>query len=308
MTNEVNGARRGRDGKFIAVANMKGGVGKTKTVVSVAEALAADDLDAAVLVIDLDPQASASVCLAGDEHLFELIQEDQTLEAFLEDRLVRQQKADLDKLVRRRISEITHQGRPLDVSLLPCGPKLRLVERELMYELTNRDLSMNAIDGKIWQIFNKDFTALRKSFDYIVFDCAPGISPVTEAAIRISDLVVVPTIPDFLSVYGLNAFHGSIWAQTSGGLPKPKSDPHILMTRVQGTKQHKTIIEELVEGAKQEGTAYRLVKAFVPQSAGLADALMKTGAGTFTQKYTVPLVVNTLAPLVQELKGLLSCL
>ncbi len=294
-----------RKGKFIAVANMKGGVGKTTTVVSLAEALAADDLDAAVLVVDLDPQASASVCIAGDDHLYELIQEERTLEAFLEKRLIKLEKADLGEIVRTQISAVTHEGEQLNLSLLPCGPHLRIIERELLYELTGRDLSMNAIDGKIWQIFSKDFAALKKAYDYIIFDCAPGISPVTEAAIRIADLVVVPTIPDYLSVYGLNAFHGSIWAQKSSGLPKPKSAPHILITRLQGIRQHKTIVEQLVAGAQKEGTAYRLVKASVPQSAGLADALMKTGFLTFTQKYTTPIIAHTLQPLVQEIKGLL---
>ena len=79
-----------RQGKFIAVANMKGGVGKTTTVVSLAEALAADDPAAKVLVIDLDPQASASMCIAGDDLLYELIQAGRTLEDFLERRLIKQ--------------------------------------------------------------------------------------------------------------------------------------------------------------------------------------------------------------------------
>ena len=296
---------RVRDGKFIAVANMKGGVGKTTTVVSLADALAADDLDASVLVVDLDPQASASVCVAGDEFLDQLIKEGRTLEAFLEARLIRMEKPDIMSLVRRQISAVTHQGRQLDISLLPCGPNLRLVERELLYELTGRDLSMNAIDGKIWQVFSKDFAALRKNFDYIVLDCAPGISPVTEAAIRIADLVVVPTIPDYLSVYGLNAFHGSIWMQRSGGLPKPKSAPHILISRLQGTRQHLTIVKEMVAAARRPDNAYKLLKASVPQSAGLADALMKGGYLTFTQKYTSPIIIQTLEPLVTEIKGLL---
>ena len=164
---------------------------------------------------------------------------------------------------------------------------------------------MNAIDGKIWQIFSKDFAALKKQYDFIIFDCAPGISPVTEAAIRIADLVVVPTIPDYLSVYGLNAFHGSIWMQKSSGLPKPKSAPHILISRLQGTKQHMTIVKQLVEGAHKHDTAYKLVKASVPQSAGLADALMKSGYLTYTQKYTSSIISNTLQPLVHEIKGLL---
>jgi cellulose biosynthesis protein BcsQ len=74
--------KKSRAGKFIAVANMKGGVGKTTVVVSLAEALAADDLDTSILVVDLDPQASASVCIAGDELLSDLINEDKTLKLF----------------------------------------------------------------------------------------------------------------------------------------------------------------------------------------------------------------------------------
>jgi cellulose biosynthesis protein BcsQ len=284
---------------------MKGGVGKTTIVVSLAEALAADNLDASVLVVDLDPQASASVCIAGDDLLSDLIDQDRTLEAFLDARLIKGENAQLRELIRMRISTVEHQKQQLDVSLLPCGPRLRIVERELLYELTNRDFSMNAIDGKIWQIFSKDFAALRNVYDYILFDCAPGISPVTEAAIRIADLVVVPTIPDYLSIYGLNAFHGSIWAQKSGGLPKPKSAPHILISRIQNTRQHKTVAEQLVAGTRKEGTNYKLVRAYVPQSAGLADALLRPGYMTYTQKYTSAFIIETLQPLATEIKGLL---
>jgi cellulose biosynthesis protein BcsQ len=68
-------------GKLIAVANMKGGVGKTTTVVMLAEALAADG--ARVLVVDLDPQASVSVCLAGPDRLWGMIAQGRTLEAYL---------------------------------------------------------------------------------------------------------------------------------------------------------------------------------------------------------------------------------
>jgi chromosome partitioning protein len=208
-------------------------------------------------------------------------------------------------MIRNQISAVTHQNNQLNLSLLPCGPDLRVVERELLYELTNRDLGINAIDGRIWQIFSKDFYALRKEFDYIIFDCAPGISPVTEAAIRISDLVIVPTIPDYLSVYGLNAFHGSIWARKGTSLHKPKSAPHILFSRLQGTRQHRQIVTDLVEKVRSQKTAYRLVKAVVPQSAGLADALMKDGIMTLTQKYTAAIITQTLIPLVREVKGLL---
>jgi cellulose biosynthesis protein BcsQ len=284
---------------------MKGGVGKSTIVVSVAEALAADNLEASILIVDLDPQASASVCIAGDALLFDLIDQERTLEAFLEARLIRGEKAQLQELIRRRISTVEHCERQLDVSLLPCGPDLRIVERELLYELTNRNLSMNAIDGKIWQIFNKDFAALRDFYDYIIFDCAPGISPVTEAAIRLADLVIVPTIPDYLSIYGLNAFHGSMWVRKPGRLPEPKSAPHILISRLLGTRQHKAVVEMLVEATKKEGAYYKLIRACVPQSAGFSEALTRPGYLKYTQKYSSPFIVETLQPLVTEIKGLL---
>ena len=74
---------------------------------------------------------------------------------------------------------------------------------------------------------------------------------------------------------------------------------------MQGTKQHKAIVQDIVDKVRKGETVYRLVRAIVPQSAGLADALMKDGFLTFTQKYTSPIISQTLMPLVQEVKGLL---
>jgi chromosome partitioning protein len=294
----------GRRGKFLSIANMKGGVGKTTTVVSLAEALAADDETHSILIVDLDPQASASVAMVGDARLMQLIANRQTVEDFLDRRLIEGKADDLLSKVEANASLVTHGGRQLDVSLLPCGPKLRQVERELIFELTHKNSGINAIDGKIWQLFCNDFAKLADSFDFIIFDCAPGISAVTESAIRMSDLVIVPTIPDYISVYGLNAFHGSIWVRP-GALPSPKSLPHILITRLQATRQHKQICEQLARGARREGNFYKLLLSAIPQSAGLAEALMRGEEQSYTRKYTSAFVDGTLTPLVTEIKELL---
>ncbi|TPV99288.1 MAG: Sporulation initiation inhibitor protein Soj [Beijerinckiaceae bacterium] len=169
-------------GKLIAIANMKGGVGKTTTVVSLAEALAADDPSASILVVDLDPQASASVCLAGENLLAEMITDDRTVEAFLEDRLLNHETTKLAPKIRNAVGGTTHAGNQLKISLLPCGPHLRVVEREIIYHLTDQHFNMKAIEGQTWKLFEQEFLPLGKTYDYVIFDCPPGISPLSETA------------------------------------------------------------------------------------------------------------------------------
>ena len=261
-------------GKLIAVANMKGGVGKTTTVVMLAEALAADG--AKVLVVDLDPQASVSICLAGDDLLSEVIAKGRTLEAYLALKLITKQKPVLGARIQRHVSLTTHKGEPLGLSLLPSGPYLRLVEREIIYELTSQKFSMHAIEGRLWKIFQDDIAPLAAEFDYILFDCAPGISPMTEVAVRGSDLVLVTSIADFLSTYGLNAFVETIWRRSAnhGSRVGPKSPPYVLATRFQqNVRQHQQTLARLQAEAEAEDAGFKLLRTRIPQAAALADAL-----------------------------------
>jgi cellulose biosynthesis protein BcsQ len=292
-------------GKLIAVANMKGGVGKTTTVVSLAEALAADDPRASVLVVDLDPQASASVCLAGESILAEIFRDDRTVEAFLEDRLINNNRTKLAPIIRNAVSGTWHGRNQLKISLLPCGPNLRVVEREIIYCLSDKNLNMRAIEGQTWKLFEQEFLPLGKTYDYVIFDCPPGISPLSEVAIRASDLVIVPTIPDFVSVFGLTAFVKIFWKAQPGGLPRPKRLPQVLITRFEMTiRQHRDIVERLELAAKLKDPMISLLKTKVQKAAALAEALAQ-GDETpiFNQKNRG--VTSVLDQLVQELKGVL---
>ena len=289
-------------GKLIAVANMKGGVGKTTTVVMLAEALAADG--ARVLVVDLDPQASVSVCLAGDALLSQMITRGRTLEAYLALKLITRHKPDLSARIQSGVSLTVHKNAPLSLSLLPSGPHLRLVEREILYELTERKFSMHAIDERLWKIFHEDFAPLAAAYDYVFFDCAPGISPMTEVAVRAADLVLVASIPDFLSTYGLNAFVETIWRRSGrqANHIKPKSAPYVVVTRFQAqVRQHQQTLARL--RADAEDGAIRLFTTRIPQAAALAEALMPRDVPpTFSGKYGVH-VSTVLIPLVAEVKG-----
>ena len=293
-------------GKLIAVANMKGGVGKTTTVVMLAEALAADG--AHVLVADLDPQASVSVCLAGEEILGEMIAKGRTLEGYLALKLIRGEKPILAPRIRGNVSLTTHRGAPLALSLLPAGPYLRLVERELIYELTGKKFSMHAIEEQLLRMFHDDIVPLAATYDYILFDCAPGISPMTEIAVRAADLVLVTSIPDYLSTYGLDAFVQTIWRSSPKrrGPIAPKRLPHVLVTRYQQqVRQHQSTMLRLEAEASAADAGFVLLRTRIPQAAALSEALMpREATPTFSGKYG-PHVSGILIPLVEEVKGVL---
>ncbi|MFL9826771.1 ParA family protein, partial [Rhodoplanes sp. SY1] len=262
--------------------------------------------DEPVLVIDLDPQASASIAIAGDDALASLIKKGRSLEVFLEQRLIRRQAVSLNSKV-QLAGSVTHRGRPLNLSLLACGPDLRITEREILIELIDQKLGFRAVETKICQELQREFDDLRRRFRYVILDCAPGISPVTEAAIRLSDAVLVPTIADFLSVMGLNAFCRSLWDHNpSRFLPAP-AKPHVLVTRwQQNVRQQRDFLEELVAEAEAEDAHFRLFETRIPQSAALASALGKTGPQAYRDKYGAD-VVNTLASLIKELKEVIVC-
>ncbi|KQP07360.1 chromosome partitioning protein [Methylobacterium sp. Leaf99] len=289
-------------GKLIAVANMKGGVGKTTTVIMLAEALAADG--ARVLVVDLDPQASVSVCLAGEALLAELIAHGRTLEAYLALKLIAREKPLLQPRIRAGVSVTMHRGEPLALSLLPAGPHLRLVEREILYALTARNLSMRGIDAKLRKIFTDEFRPLAQAYDYVLFDCAPGLSPMTEVAIRGADLVLVASIPDYLSTYGLDAFVQIVWEQgRDEDGSAPRRPPHVLVTRFQQqVRQHQHILARLEAEAASDDAGFRLLATRIPQAASLAEALMPRAVPpTFSAKYG-PHVSGILRPLIGEVK------
>ncbi len=289
-------------GKIIAVANMKGGVGKTATVVMLAEALAAEG--ASVLVVDVDAQANASLVLAGDHQLAQLIRERRTIDGFLDDYFLGDKKRSLADCIEERASDVTHGPNPLDISLLAASPELRLLEREIVATLTEHGIGFNAIIGRLSRLIAGQLEKLDGRYEFILIDCAPGISVITEAALRLADVVMVPTIPDYLSTAGLQAFCNSVWKGSRFGKSVGSNGvmPYVLATRRRETREHHRFTEEMQNERYKPEPSFKLFKTFIPERASVAEALATTGkAPSFTNKWS-PEMMTVLEGLAKETK------
>jgi len=118
----------------------------------------------------------------------------------------------------------------------------------------------------------------KKDYKYIVIDCPPGLSILTEVSIRLANLVIVPTIADFLSTYGLLSFCRNLWTgdiAKESPLKKPTNKPHVLITRRRRIKEHNLTAAKLMAEKRRKKPSFELFDTVIPEMTGISAALSK---------------------------------
>ncbi|MEX0273377.1 MAG: ParA family protein [Flavobacteriaceae bacterium] len=164
-------------GKIIAIANQKGGVGKTTTTVNLAASLGV--LEKKVLLIDADPQANATSGLGVDVESVELGSY-QMLEHTVEAK---------DAII---------QTSSPNVDLIPAHIDLVAIEIELV-DKDKREYMMK-----------ESILSLRDQYDYILIDCAPSLGLLTLNALTAANAVIIPIQCEYFALEGLGKLLNTI--------------------------------------------------------------------------------------------------
>ena len=164
-------------GKIIAVANQKGGVGKTTTAINLSAALGA--LGKKVLMVDIDPQGNTTSGLGVNKK----DNEHSTYNLLISD---------------AQLAEVRLHTKFQNMDLLPSNMNLAAVEIELA-----------EMDERAYKL-KKALAPAKEEYDYIVIDCPPSLGLITLNALTAADGILVPIQCEYYALEGLSQLIGTV--------------------------------------------------------------------------------------------------
>ena len=266
-------------GILLAVANRKGGVGKSTITTMLAHGFAAIGEQRA-LVVDLDSQCNSSIILIGGEK-WEWARRDRKTVANYFDEKFDRQRLPADDFILNNVGDIEAPAGQLSVL---CGSlDLEDIENEFLHSRARAGHDLRTAEEGVINRLTDMMSGLGDEFDVVIFDCPPGLTFSTRAAIRLAHKVIVPFRPDFVSTYAVDRISTVIEEASSLQdvlvIPKEK-------------RRYISLVNFWRDGSFQRlnygsvAAAHPVMVTAIPEDDGIAEAFEYRGeALTIDEKY-----------------------
>lgn len=266
-----------------SVINLKGGVGKTTTVLQLADCLTSQ-MGQKVLVIDLDPQTNSTISLIGEERWQKLDEQGQTVAQIFQDSIDDTSVFNTHKAIQHGVSNLGS----LYLDLLPSS--LQLIDiQDRAGDIGGKYKLMGPNDPL--RLALKD---VLDDYDYVLIDCPPNLGFITMNGLSISDYYLIPTIPDAMSTYGIPQIVKRVGQFKDITRAKVKC-LSVVLTKYQSNmpihERTKAVLPGRLRKSAEENKQppIRIFDAYIPQSAASAAAAVQNEDSTFKTKYGLSL-------------------